>query len=293
MNSSCLGYRVRDLKNLPAYQNLPRGTRHPISNRTKSRCTKSMLCELLHIHGSGKRCNLTKNAMRQLPEFLALPVNHDARRRNALKQTICDAISRPKVMTLRLTTAADPEGALTATSMGTSMINNCGPDNSINFDLLPEGIFASSNELIQLIRAAKDNTISALVIVTHGSAQTIQTGVYQDMQNISPVFAQELNKKLMVGAKILLMACRTGYVAGGPASEGTTIYTDADHIPCFANRLAAAVPGHQVYAVHNDDHGGAWALGPRAGPCDKSSASPLPYSFFVDNNRLNVFQFTP
>ncbi len=297
MNNNCAANTVRQLKDSASYRQIERGTIGP-DVKTKSRCNKAELCRFLKIRGVGLVCHQTREQIRHSHAFQNLPplVKRQARR----KLEMCEAIARPTILVLRLIPNADPTSALSNTSIPRTMNQLCRfRDAKDNFDI-KEVIFDNKRSLKQAIASCGDNTIGAIIIISHGNINSITVGIRQSLDG-SRVNELHIARKLMEGAQVLLMSCSTGSTSNRELKKygretpidrrlGKISFHNSP-IKNFANHLAQSIPGHVVIATPNAQQCGTWSMRKKSRDsyCGTDQEDPLPYVFNIDNQKLYYF----
>jgi hypothetical protein len=287
MNNTCASKTVKWLRSSSNYKNIPRGTIGP-NGKTKSRCNKVELCEWLRIRGSGNICHNTKKFLKRSDMFRRL--SPDIKRQARTKLSICKAIAPPTILVLRLTPDADQYSALSESSIPNSMNRFCKFDKEDDFHV-KEVIFTNITSLKNAIKSCPDNTLGALLIITHGNKNHIRVGIDQVLHQ-SEVSQLNILPKLMHNAQILLIACETGKTTDEEKrNEGTmvkkgrhrtsNIRFDNTRISNFANSLAKSVPGHEVLATADTQGCGDWAMRKTDRDCGPEQETPLPFTFDV------------
>ena len=251
MNNNCQNHTVVQLRTLPAYVNIPRGFRY--NNKPKSRLSKSELCTVLNIHGSGTLCSQILSQIRRHVSYTQLPrgTNIGGRTRSrARKRPLCRYLDTPVVLFLRLHPDHDTHHVLSHMPTLEEHFNQVCQDRYV----VRTVTFRTTAELLTVLDSMNTATLAHLVIITHGSQYSFQTGAHESLRINTPSFDQYsaiLRRVMLVRAEILLVACQNGNFDGceqfGNRSHSTVNITNASVVN-FANRLAQQ-SGHVVYGT--------------------------------------------
>jgi hypothetical protein len=272
MNSdNCMDYTTTAIKSSVVYHRIPYGAR--FNNKTKSRCTKAEICELIREvpdipdDNSQPNCRWNMRDIKHHQLYLDIPrgtlLGNGYTKSRAPKIELCRyfehlTYNEPiqaavfTVVTIKLDDQFDPSGALAfIPDMTNHLQTNC-PQYPQH-----EHIMRGRQHLMDTILSSiPDNSVAQLCIITHGSRTSILVGAdtidMNERATFEP-FIVELRRILVHNATILLIACETGQVNGGDINANTPYTTyQFENWPedtNIASKIASAIPGVAVFST--------------------------------------------
>ncbi len=250
-------------------QQQPRRRQQPIQARNRNVCkkfrkTKAPRCErqpnCRWVRGSG--CQ-SINEEGSVADFVHSMVENQARPQpqpqpqpQARPQPQPQALvgnQAPIVLNLKLTSNADPTGALHKQEDLIDKFNEVCP----NYDTIYHE-FNDFSDIERILSRLSNRKIAQLIILTHGSPNSIVTGRNEYMV-ATPVsndhfkrFIELLKPMLLPRANIMLTACLTGKNMLFDHLETQrlrSLFIKNMEIDNFANKLAKELTGHEIYCT--------------------------------------------